>query len=236
MKDYKKQFNDSNGIAIEQYNDAVAKRDKKITTKVRIFGALIFIFCLVCIFLALYINVGWDFLGFRVSFFVDSEGHKNWVQACSLTCLMASFTITFGFAIQWLIKTLVKSTYKKITKEIEGLTRLLKHKASIFAATVYFYDLIAALTCTFALSDEFEQKLQNSISEKDWIQDNEFDPAGLEFDYTKEKKQLIIQHEGYKYYLTEFGYCENAPFRFFFEKIHPDGRVEDVEFELPIIK
>jgi hypothetical protein len=231
MKDYKKTFNDNNKTIIEQHNNAGIALDNKIGNKKIMVAIVCTLLWLGFVFMALYISAGWTFLGFKCSVLMldDSDGHIRWFLVIVVTFVESLLIGIILFVTYFFIALSISHKENNEDK----VTEQLQDKAIFLAATIYLDDIIAALSSRFTLSDEFKNKFQAIIMKYDWLENGEFDAHGIDFDYLEDEQQLIIKDGGFTYYLTNFLYYDNAPFRFFLEKIHPDGFVEDIEYALP---
>jgi hypothetical protein len=237
MKNYKTMFYDNNKIIIGQYNDVKTSLDNKIENKENLITGFCILFWLGCIFMSLYINVGWKFFGFSFRYlaFTDIYGNVEWFSAIGMTILSSIVTGLITIALFFMMLYFLCKSSKK-NEEIEKLEEQLRKKVADLGTTIYFDDIIAALSSTFTLSNDFRERLKNFIEGHYLSFDcDKFDPSGLEFDYLEEEEErLIIQHEGCTYYFKGWDYYEDLPFRFLFDKIHPDGLVEEIEYSLPV--
>lgn len=238
MKDYNKIFADENKPTFDHQKEIqteVNKHEKKI-------GKWTMILTVPSLFLLIYFDYGWTFLGFHWEWAANvciSDGDVT------VSKFMIAFIITFVlFVVAFILcAIIIGQTNKSRQKLINADRKWLKEKANEFATTVYLNDMISALSTVFTLDTEFKDNFKKIIVKFEWFQYDGFRNYGhdLTHFYKNGEKQvwieekLLIKHEGSKYRLQRWEYEEDA-FRFFFEKINPNGLVEkDVEFRLPVI-
>jgi len=235
MKDYSKIFKDDNKHTFdhqEQFQTKANKRERKI-------GNCIVILALTSFFLLIYSIYGWTFLGFRW------EWAANLYNA-DLQSPDRFFIVFVGYIVLLILAFVMFAIIsyqanKSLQKLIDADKETLEGKAYDFAITVYFDDMISALSTVFKLDDTFTNTFKKMIVEFTWFEHGEFRNHGhgltkYHFDHNEVcvENRLMINHEESIYHLQKWEYEKDA-FRFFFEKINANGLVEkNVELRLPV--
>lgn len=239
MKDYKQLFKEVNKATFTSISDL----DNRIAIKKNKSTWFFVIFGIACAVLLSIINFQW--LQQRVDY--DP----------SIITAMAIIGSTFlSTMLSLILYNIMYASNQSLEKRRREQITLLTQKATEFAKSVYYDDIITALSSRFTLSNEFKEKFKNFISDLYWIEtteedeeddddeddendyDNddeeenlpiiyEFDPDGLACEYLEhEKERFVIHHEGYIYYLSAWAYHIEFPFHFWFTRVQPNGQVE----------
>ncbi len=231
MQKYKKRFQKENQTTLDKISKATLSMEDEIKKKKIIIKNIITVFGLFLALITYLITNGWGFMNFGWN--SDLNTLQKILLFGGLIIISIYISVTTRYRITaWQIG----KTKKKYGDEIEQLETILEERAATFATTVYADDIIAALSKRFTLTAEFVEKFKKIIGNYNWLVFYEFEPDGLELDYLEDKEELlVIEHEKCRYFWITWIYYEDAPFRFFFEKINPDGSVEAniLEFALP---
>jgi hypothetical protein len=118
-------------------------------------------------------------------------------------------------------------------------TKELNNRATDFALTHYYENVIKALESRFTVSNDFKEKLKVIIDKHTW-----FEYFMLTFEHNDDifldwkhdmNESLIIREDQDVLYLSYWNYEEGKPFEFIFDKIAPNGAITEEKYILPKI-
>lgn len=209
MKNYKELFNEANKNALEDY-----KKKKRRRGYYNVLWSILFGICLTSL------------MGVTL-FLTGEDDWSNFIEKSKIIWSIYPFIAFIGFI-----------TVKLAFMKNKPSTTDLENRATEFALKVYLPDIRSALQSKFYFYSPFESRIKQTIQDCHWFDHDDltFDPSGIELDYTEDEQEPLrpfsITDESCMYYLTGWDYYPNLSFRFYFDKINPDGKVEEVTFQL----
>lgn len=235
MKNYEENFKAENKILLDQMNSAITLFKQKVGKRQFLVAFIGILFIFVVSFLTLYLIAGWEFLGFGISPWFPGY-HTSKVDGGATIFATLAISVIIAIVVGNIQHSIISRYEKATPSEIIEMNKKLEEKAKAFVLRTYLQDVLGALTTKFMLTHEFKEHLRAKFEDQTWFdkKDGALLIGGFSFHYleTGDEELFTIHHEGCIYYLTSWDYPKSG-FRFFLEKIHPDGRVEELEYELP---
>ncbi|EKD25108.1 MAG: hypothetical protein ACD_80C00118G0017 [uncultured bacterium (gcode 4)] len=125
----------------------------------------------------------------------------------------------------------------KVTERFIKSQSDLEVKAKEFATTIFLDDLYTILASLGDLHPEFKNRLQNIMTtDYVWFKDGQLDCSGFELNDVQEKDFFSFEMKDCKYCFTGLNYIEGEPFKFTFDTVSPDGKIEKIPMCLPAKK
>lgn len=233
MKNYQELFEEKNKDLFKEHNNAVLRLKQKNKRKKQLSSTLLILFWIFSSFSIFYTLLNWEFLGFTTHLY-PFDYDPNYTDIVFICCISTGISVLIGVLVLSIYSEQGKK--EKNSNEIDNINEKLEEKAKEFAIETYMEDVFTVLTSRFTLSQEFKEKMKINFEKETWFDtdDDELSMGGFSFDHLEDGEDdlLVIEYEGYKHYLKGWDYYEDQPFRFFLERIHLDGRVEKLEYEL----